>query len=418
MITPPSTPQFKVLIGVDWGDAQHAISLRRPDGSIERSSLRQTPEDLRHWIGLLQDQFPDTPIAVAIETTRGPLINALGEHAFLTVYPIHPATSARYRKAFRPSGAKDDAPDADVLLDLLVQHLPKLRPLVPQDPATRRLAGLVEARRHAVDRRTGVVNALKARLKSYFPLALRLGGEDLHAPMMLDLLDRWPDLSRLKAARPATLRRFFYAHNLRRAAHVDSRLEQIANAQPLTNDDAIIAVAVLEVRAWVDELRVLQKHIRILEQEIATAFKDHPEAGLFRELPGAGPALAPRLLVALGTDRTLYPSASSLQKASGIAPVREKSGGRCWVHWRWNAPKFMRQTFHEWAGQTVVWCAWAKEFYRRQKHAGKSHHAILRALAFKWLRILWKCWQTHTPYQEAIFLNAREKHQAAASVPS
>ena len=409
-----STPtSYRVLIGLDWGDSKHAISLLPPEGPVERSTLQQAPADLQRWFQQLQSRFPDTQIALAVETTKGPLINALLTQNFLTIYPIHPATSARYRKAFRPSGAKDDAPDADVLLDLLRQHLPKLRPLHVEDSATRKLAGLVEARRQAVDRRTQLVNTLKNRLKGYYPLALKLGGEDLYAPLMLDLLTRWPDLTQLKAAKPATLKKFFYAHNLRRPEHVQNRLDQIAAAVPLTSDEAVLSVAVAEVQAWVEQLRVMQKHIGLLETQITTAFNAHPDAQLFRELPGAGPALAPRLLVAFGTDRTRFPDAASLQKASGIAPVREKSGNRSWVHWRWHAPKFLRQTFHEWAGQTVVWCAWAKEFYGRQKKAGKGHHAILRALAFKWQRILWKCWQSRTPYQEHLYLAARLNHRPA-----
>jgi hypothetical protein len=109
-------------------------------------------------------------------------------------------------------------------------------------------------------------------------------------------------------------------------------------------------------------IRTFQKHIAILEEKIAQCFKAHPEAWLFRDLPGAGPAMAPRLLVAFGTDRSRYESASNLQKYAGIAPVVERSGSQCWTHWRWQAPRFMRQTFVEWAGQTVIWCDWAKGY--------------------------------------------------------
>ena len=127
----------------------------------------------------------------------------------------------------------------------------------------------------------------------------------------------------------------------------------------------------------------------------------HPEAALFRELPGAGPVLAPRLLVAFGTDRQRYPNRGSLQKYSGLAPVRERSGGTLWTHWRWNAPRFLRQSLVEWAGQTVVLCPWAKAYYQQMKAKGNEHSAILRALAFKWVRVLWKCWQTRVPYDNA-----------------
>lgn len=194
---------------------------------------------------------------------------------------------------------------------------------------------------------------------------------------------------------------------------MDERIEAIRGAVALTNDEAALVVGQAEVACLVAQLRVLQKHIAQFEADITAVFKAHPEAYLFQKLPGAGPSLAPRLLVAFGTDRSRYPDASALQKYTGIAPVREKSGDRVWIHWRWKAPRFLRQTFHEWAGQTVVWCPWAKAFYRHQLLRGKAHHAILRALAFKWIRILWKCWVTRTSYDES-----RYRAALASKAPS
>lgn len=410
---------YRTFLGLDWGDRQHAFALQQPDGSRQTGTVSSAPEALHRWLDDLAARFPNQQVAVALETSRGPLIHALLSKPWITLFPIHPATSARYRRAFTPSGAKDDTPDAQILLDLVVHHRDKLRVLVPDDVLTRTLAGLVEARRKAVDRRTCCLNALKATLKGYFPQAIGLVGDTLASPLALDLLDRWPDLATLKTARASALRRFYYAHNVRRPESIQERLKLVEQAVALTTDEAVLAVSVAEMRCLVAEVRVLNKHIEAFDQAIATAFKAHPDAPLFRELPGAGLALAPRLLVAFGSDRTRYPDAASLQKYSGIAPVREKSGNSEWIHWRWNAPRFLRQSFHEWAGQTVVWCEWAEQYYRRRLSAGTKHHAAVRALAFKWIRILWKCWSTSTRYDEAIYLAAlaRRKPIAASNGP-
>jgi transposase len=149
-----------------------------------------------------------------------------------------------------------------------------------------------------------------------------------------------------------------------------------------------------------------------MDESIEEAFNAHPEAALFQDLPGAGPATAPRLLAAFGTDRSKYPTASSIQKYAGIAPVKQKSGRQLWIHWRWNAPKFLRQTFVEWAGQSVPKCAWAKAYYLQQRAAGKRHQAILRALAFKWIRVLWRCWYDRVPYNEARYLASLQKQKS------
>jgi transposase len=134
-----------------------------------------------------------------------------------------------------------------------------------------------------------------------------------------------------------------------------------------------------------------------------------PDYALFRALPGAGPTYAPRLLAAFGEQRERYQSAAAIQKYAGIAPVTERSGKKCWVHWRLQCPKFLRQTFVEWAAETIPRSFWAGAYYQSQRDKGCSHQAALRALAFKWIRILYRCWQTRTPYDESTYLNALKR---------
>ena len=150
----------------------------------------------------------------------------------------------------------------------------------------------------------------------------------------------------------------------------------------------------------------------------------HPDFPIMDSFPGAGPALAPRLIAALGTDRSRFQSAQELQCYTGIAPVLEASGQQRWVHSRWACPKFVRQTIHEWALHSMAKSDWAREYYQAQRGRGKSHHTAVRALGFKWLRVLYRCWQHRTPYQEQIYLQAlarrASRHSAvsAASPPA
>jgi hypothetical protein len=402
-------------IGLDWGNQQHAFALQDRGGYSEKGLLNHSPENLHHWLQQIQQRYGARPVALAIEASRGAVIHALLNYPWLTIYPINPITSARFRVAFTPSGAKDDQPDADVLLELVRDHAAKLRVLETQDPQTIKLTGLVQARRDIVDRRTQALNQTTTLLKSYYPQALELAG-NLNTDMALDFLERWPDLPSLKAARPATVKRFYYEHNVRSTQLVQERLLFIQKAMALTTEEARVSVAVLQVRHLVDQLRAFAKHIALFDQEIKVAFAQHPEAGLYRDLPGAGPQLAPRLCAAFGTLRSLYPDPASLQKQVGVAPVRVKSGNQLWTHWRWQAPKFLRQTFVEWAGQTVVYCPWAARYYERMKKKGKKHAAILRALAFKWIRILWKCWKDRKPYDQAAYLRQLRHRQSPNAV--
>ncbi len=166
-------------------------------------------------------------------------------------------------------------------------------------------------------------------------------------------------------------------------------------------------------------MRALRPALERLETTIADLFSQHPEHDLWESFPGAGQALAPRLLLALGSDRTRFQDASEAQQFSGIAPVMERSGKFCWGHWRWACPKFLGQSFHEFAAHSIPWSGWAKAYYLQQRSRGLGHHAALRALAFKWLRILYRCWQNRTLYDERVHLKplARRGSPLRLSMP-
>jgi transposase len=406
-----TNPPYAALIGMDWGHEKHAIALRT-EGTLEQRSLEHSAENLHAWLDELHQRFGGRSIALAIESSRGAVIHALAQRDWITVYPIHPKTSARYREAFTPSGAKDDQPDADVLLALIERHRDRLTPLHRDDESTRRLDLFCRARRTAVDLRTQLLNRLQSLLQGYFPQALEVCGEDLGASLALDLLARWPTLAALQKVRAATLRSFYYTHNVRRPETVDARVQRIARARALTTDAVVIDVSVAQVHGLIAQLRPLQKHIAHLEETIAQVFAAHPDAAIFRELPGAGKVLAPRLAAAFGTDRARYPDAESIGRFVGVLPVLERSGGRKWVHWRWTAPKFLRQTFVEWAKQTTRYCEWAAAYYDLQKSRGKRPQAIYRALAAKWIRILWRCWHDRTAYDDARYCAALKQHHS------
>ena len=410
--------EFAALIGLDWGDKSHAIAISASGQATECLTLEHSAEALHQWLDQLDQKHSGRPVAIAIEASKGAVVHALLERPWITIYPIHPATSTRHRTMFRPSGAADDMPDALVLLSLLQHHLERLRPLQLDSEATRTLARLAAARRKAVDRRTLLAHQLKSTLKDYFPQALDLAGEDLTAPMALDFLHKWPRLTDIKAAKELTIKNFYHRHNVRRPERIQTRLDQIRSARLLTRDAAVIEVNVRVVRLLVAELRVLAEHIAEFEDAIALAFSEHPEKSFFAELPGAGPAMAPRLLAAFGTQRDLFPDAASMQRYFGVAPVTEKSGNRAWVHWRWNAPSFLRQTLVEWAGLTVMFCPWAKAYYEQQRAKHTGHQAILRALAFKWLRILWRGWQKGETYDEEKYLRQLEQRRSPIAARS
>jgi transposase len=374
--------------------------------------LAHTPAILDEWVNTLRTRFKGQPIAICLELNKGPIISALRQDDFLVLFPVNPLTLARYREAFAPSHAKDDPTGAELQLELLLKHRDKLTPLKSQSPAMRALEQLVEHRRRLVGDKVRITNRLTSALKNYFPHALQWFHEKDTA-IFCDFLTQWPTLKTVQLARRSTLERFFRDHHVRYAEVIDTRIQAIKSATPLTTDEGVITPNALLVQALVTQLRVTLHAIEAFDNAIAQWAQSHPDFPLFSALPGAGAVFAPRLLVAFGEQRDRYASAEELQKYAGIAPVTERSGNKTWVHWRLQCPTFLRQTFVEWAAESTRHSFWARIYYQQQRDKGTSHQAAVRALAFTWIWMLFRCWQHRTRCEEAIYLNALKRRGAS-----
>jgi transposase len=410
-------PQFAAFVGLDWADQKHAWCLQAADATQrENGEVEHTPETVEAWVGQLCRRFGNRPIAVAVEQVKGALVFMLSKYELLHLFPVPPAMSASMRDALYPSGAKDDPRDAELLLDLLLKHRDKLRRLAPDSEATRRVQNLVEERRNLVDEKTAQTNRLTNHLKIYFPQML--GWFDrLDTEMVCALLERWPTLEELQKVPPARLRMFFRKHRCRDQELIERRMVGIQQAIPAIRDGAVIEAKSAVVKVSAQLIRSLARGIADLDRKIEEAAAAHPDFFIFESLPGAGAALAPRLLVAFGSQRERYANAEEVQAYTGIAPVTERSGKKKWVHFRWACPKFLRQTFHEWAGHSIAHSQWARSYYQQQRERGKGHHAAVRGLAFKWIRIVFRCWKDEVVYDENKYHAALAKrHSPLAAV--
>jgi len=226
----PNMPEYAALIAIDWADQQHAVCLFDPStGEREQIIVKHTPAALQEWALSLRQRFGGQPLAVCLEQSRGPLIYALLKYDFFVLYPINPATLAKYRQAFSTARGKDDPTDADYLLDLLEYHRDRLRPWHPDDEKTRTLGLLVEQRRRLTGDRTRISNRLTALLKGYFPQVLDWF-EDIRTRLVCDFLERWPQLSLLQQARPATVDKFLRSHHSTSKATNQRRLSELKTA--------------------------------------------------------------------------------------------------------------------------------------------------------------------------------------------
>ena len=201
-------------------------------------------------------------------------------------------------------------------------------------------------------------------------------------------------------AKPATLKTFYHLNGSRSTKLLDQRLALVQKAVPVTDETAVIESFVLRVQLVCRQLQLVQRSVAEFDRQIVQAYAAHPDHVIFESLPGAGPVLGPRLLASMGSQRERFGAAAELQHYSGIAPVTKKSGGSCYIHRRYLCPKFHKQSFHEYAKESILWSRWAAAYYLQQRTKGSPHHTAVRALAFKWQRIIWRCWQDREPYDE------------------
>ena len=404
--------EWAAFVAIDWADEKHSWALTQTaSGKIERGELNATPEAVEAWAAGLNVRFSGRPIAVCLEQKRGALVYMLAQYAHRVIFPVHPKTAAQYRETFCPSGAQSDPADAAWLLDLLLLHRHQLRELRPDTPETRLLQHLTEYRRRLVDEATRQKNRLTSGLKIYFPQLLGWF-DDIGSPVAGALRERWPTLPELQRAHPGTVRRFFHEHNCRSEERIQERIISIAAAVPAIRDQAVVEAESLRARSLVALLTTLRSQIALFDERIQELVAKHPEQALFASFPSAGPVLVPRLIAAFGTQRDRYGAASDVQCLSGIAPVTERSGKQQWVHFRWACSHFLRQTFHEYAAHSIVKSTWARAYYESQIKAKKSHHAAVRALAFKWIRIMFRCWKDGKPYEEQAYMAALQKRNS------
>jgi transposase len=396
-------------IGVDWADEDHKVwEYNVGTGGKDNYAVPHSAESLQEWVRQLRNRYGGRRVAVVLEQARGGLVYALMGTDFMVIYPVNPESLAQYRKALYPSGAKSDPADAELLGEMVRQNPGRFRTWVPGDAQTRTLQLLTEGRRKLVEDMTARTNQLTSVLKTYYPQALEWAG-DLGSEQSGAFFEKWPTLAELQKSRPFRIREFYDKYGRPSREVLNQRVAQIQKAQPLTLDGAVVTAAVMMVQALVAQIRPLRGAIEKYDHEIERLFRRHPDRVVFESFPGAGKVLAPRLLAAFGADRDRFQTALEVQEFSGIAPVTERSGKAIWVHRRLACPKFMLQTFHEFANCAWRFCAWSKLYYQQQRARGKDHHAAVRALAYKWIRIMFRCWKDRTPYDDSLYVKSLTK---------
>jgi transposase len=405
-------------IGWDWADQHHDLFLETAAGQTETLRLANRPEELHAWLQALGRRFAPGTVVLCLEASRSALLPIFLEYSFLELYLINPKSMARFREVVRPSGSKSDALDSRLACQLVKSHRELLHRFVAQDPLTQELAQMVRVRRELVQQRTTTANQLKAVLKLYYPLALELLQDDTTTALAACLVLKFPTLRALQEAPRHQVRRFFRGQGCRLTEGLEQRLASIAAATGVTqqahwnNPNSFLACSLAQM------LKAVTARIEEAEEQISILAQQHPNRALAQSVPGAAAALEPRLMTVLGTHPEACASAQQMAVRDGVAPRRIQSGNSCLISRRLAKPQFDHQTWIEFAKCSTLECQWARQFVEAKTKAGKTYYTAIRALAYKWIRILCACWKKGIIYEEARYLKALQQHQSPYQAPT
>ncbi len=389
----PDAPPGGVTAGVDWATTDHAVAVVDARGTVvERFVVDAAAAGLRELVRRLRRAHV---AEVTIERSDGLVVDTL-LGAGLTVVVIAPNQVNNLRGRYGSARNKDDRFDAFVLADTLRTDRARLRPLIPDTPATVLLRSTVRARKDLITHRVGLANQLREHLLSFHPGPVGLFA-DLDSITSLRFLAAFPDQDGTDWLTPSRL-----ATWLRRANYTGRKdpaalhAHLIAAARGATGPAGAAAAEV--TRAFVAALTAIVTQIKALDKRIAVQLAEHADAHIFASLPRAQTLRAARLIAEIGDCRGRFPTPEALASLAGVTPSTRQSGKVRTTSFRWSADKQLRDAVCDFAADSRHANPWAAHVYHQAVARGHRHPHAVRILARAWLLVIWRCWQDHQPY--------------------
>ena len=401
-----------LFVGDDWAEDHHDVYLMNEAGV--RLASRRLPEGLA-GIGRLHELIAEhaqdpSQVVVGIETDRGLWVDALTAAGY-QVFAVNPLAAARYHT--NVSGAKSDASDARLLADLVRTDRHNHRPIAGDSGQAEAIRVLARAHQSLIWARTRHTNGLRSALREYYPAALEVF-DDLADRDALAILGRAPtpaDAGRLSLSKiRAALKTAGRQRNLDSQAQ---RIQAALRTPQLAAPAAVTAAFGASTRAAVGIIAELNRQISDLEAELATHFEAHPDADIYRSLPGLGVILGARVLGEFGDDPHRYTTAKSRKNYAGTSPLTVASGKKCAVLARHIRNRRLYDAIDQWAFCAMNSSPGARTFYDQHRAAGDLHHQALRALGNRLVGILHGCLRHNIIYHEHIAWAHRQPATAA-----
>jgi len=378
--------------GFDWGsEKHHAYLLDAKGGRLGEREAVHGGAGLAELCAWLIEATGGAPgqIAVAIETTHGPVVETFLERGF-PVSAINPKQLDRFRDRFTVAGAKDDSRDAHVLADSLRTDARAFRLLSVEDPV---IIELREWSRMADDLKAELNrlgNRLREQLWRYYPQALEVAGSDLTAAWFLALWHQAPTPAKAAKLRKTTVEGLLKTHRIRRldAAEVLRALgEKPVTVAPGTTEAAMGHIRLLmpRIRLINDQIKAVHRHLDQLCAKLEAPENEpgqgceHRDATILRSLPGVGRIVLAAML-AEASEPLRRRDYHALRALSGQAPVTRRSGKSCIVLRRYACNKRLAEALYHWSRVAVQHDPLSQQRYAALRQRGHGHGRALRTV--------------------------------------
>jgi hypothetical protein len=394
-----------IWVGLDWAEEHHQVEVQSEAGQVlERFRVDAGVAGVSelHRVLSRHAEQPEQ-VVVGVEASHGLLVNALVGSGY-AVYPIPPKMSARAREGDSPANAKSDFSDAHLLANLVRTRRDDLRPLAGDSELAQEVR--IRARSHlrAVRQEQRLRGQLRSELGKYFPAGAELLNRDRFqfrdALAVLSVATSPEQGRRLSLSR---LRTVLHRHG--RSRNLDSKaaeIQTLLRAPQLELDSRrLVAAYSDEVSYLVRMLVQLASEIAELESQLATAFKEHPDAEIHLSLPGLGNVLGARVLGESGDDPARYLDGRARKNYCGNSPITRASGKSRTVGRRVARNRILADAVFLWAEAAIRTSPGARRYYDSLRQRGKAYHTAIRAIANRLAGILHACLRQHRLYDEA-----------------
>ena len=264
--------------------------------------------------------------------------------------------------------------------------------------------------------KTRLINQIVVTLKEYYPRPLEVFS-DLESKIALDFLTQYPTPRALSDLTRRKWNRFAKREHHLSEARCKELWEKLNQPQLGIPEHVVRAKAQL-LLVLVAQLKALAQAVESYSEEIQRFFASMPAAKLAQTLPGgkSGDYRTDAFWAELGYVKSRWQSFRYLQAEAGGVPVTQSSGKSHVVLFRYACNKLMRYASYWLSFNSLNRGEWANKYYRDQRAKGHHHPQALRALAAKWLKIIFIMWRDDKPYDENYHLAniARQTMRQAA----